>query len=113
MLQADGHDRTKALHQPGDGRSLFRHPNEYLARLAVRIQADCHIAFMSADREVMRDRCPLVRKMVAIGSWRPDEFRALRFGPTWQLAPVPRILSQITVMDLRLSTSRLLLHEVC
>ena len=70
VLEADGNDRTEALHQAGNGRSFLGHPDEDLAGLTVGVKTDRQIAFMSTDREVVCNRRTLVGKAVPVGGRR-------------------------------------------
>jgi hypothetical protein len=67
VLQRHRNHGAERLHQPGDGRSCLGHADEDLARLAVGIQPDGEIAFMSGNREVVRYGCA---RPAADGGWQ-------------------------------------------
>ena len=74
MLQSNGSHCAEAFHQSADRRSRLRHPDEYFARLAIRIETDCQISFVSPYREVVRDGLALIRKPVPVGFRRTIRF---------------------------------------
>ena len=65
VLQRERNRRGKGIHQAADGRPFLRHLDENFARLSVRIQANGDVAFMTGDRELMRERRPLLRQAMA------------------------------------------------
>ena len=67
MLQSNGSYCAEAFHQSADSRSRLRHPYKDFAWLAIRIESDCQIAFVSSNREVVRDGHALIRKPVPVG----------------------------------------------
>ena len=70
VLQRDGDGAGEAVHEAGDGGAFFRHGDEDFAGLAVGIEADGDVAFVSADVELVRDRHALVVQAVAHGARR-------------------------------------------
>ena len=66
VLKADRNHSAETLHQPGDCGALLRHANENFPGLSIGIEADRQIAFVAADREVMRDGRALIGKTVPV-----------------------------------------------
>ena len=65
VLQRQRDGGGEAVHQARDGRALLGHPHEDLARLAGLVQADVDVALVARDRELVRERLPLVGQLAA------------------------------------------------
>ena len=61
MLEGERHRRCKRIHEPGDGRTLFRHGEENFSGETVVVDSDSKISLLAAYRKVMSKRPPLIR----------------------------------------------------
>src|SRR5271157_4559261 len=71
VLQGKRDHRCEGIHQPGDGRALFRHGDKDLAWHPVLVNSDGEVSLLPGDGEVMRKRPPFVRQMPPNGRRRP------------------------------------------
>src|SRR6185437_3313895 len=70
VLQRQRDAGRKGVHQAGNRGAFLGHLDKDLARLSVGIEADGDVAFVSGDRELVRQRRALFGQTMAHGSWR-------------------------------------------
>src|SRR5271157_836869 len=63
VLQGKRDHRCERIHQPGDGRALFRHSDKYLSWQPVLVNSYREISLLPGDGEVMGKRPTFVRQM--------------------------------------------------
>ena len=67
VLKRNRSERADGVHQTADSAAFLRHRDEKLARLAILVQADGDIAFVSGDLELVCQRRARVRHAMAHG----------------------------------------------
>ena len=71
VLQCDRQRGSKAVHDPADRRTLFRHRDENLTGSSIWIQTDAQITLVARDRELMSHALASVRQ--AFAAWLVDD----------------------------------------
>src|SRR6476659_9164414 len=67
VLKCNRSERADGVHQTADSAALLRHRDEELARLAVLVQADGDVAFVTGNLELVCQRRARVRHTMTHG----------------------------------------------
>ena len=93
VLEGEGDGGGEGVHESGDGGAFLGHANEDLAGLAVGVEADGDVAFVSGEAELVGDGGALGGETVTDGAgWRlgVDGVRVLRAASAMALSWVSR-----------------------